>query len=78
MYTDNKKDNWVTKHITYEKNRPKSVIKAGDYKITIDNNNYKINPFNLMQKMSRLSHNDNLSKEEKEAKLKEIIKEYKR
>ena len=79
MYTNNNKDNWVSKNITYnsrKKNRPKNVIKAGDYKITINNKNYRLNPFTLIQKMSRLRNNDDLSKKEKETKLKEIIKEY--
>ncbi len=79
MYIDNRKNKGSTKHLNLDqqkKSKPKSVIKAGDYKITINDHNYDINPFELLQQLYKLGHSDYLSKEEKEEKLKDIFKDY--
>lgn len=79
MYSNN--SNWVTNHVSdkSKKNKkPRSIINAGDYKITINNNYYNINPFELMQELNKLGQNNSLSKEEKEAKMRKIIKNYMR
>lgn len=59
-----------------KKGSPKSIVKAGDYKITINNNVRSINPFDLMKQLYSIGHNSNLTKEQKEEKLKKIINNY--
>ncbi len=77
MYNNN--STWVTSNNnskSKQNTKRKSKINAGDYKITIDNNYYKINPFELIEKLYKLSQNDSLSKDEKEVKMKKIVKDY--
>lgn len=77
MSKESGNNNWVSRQLSanssYSKHNPGTVLKAGDYKITVHNHFCDINPFELMQKLYILGNNEQLSKEEKEKKLKKII-----
>lgn len=70
--------NWVSRQLStnssYLRRNPETVLKTGDYKITIHNHYCDINPFELMKRLYAIGNNDKLSKEEKERRLKNIIK----